>query len=239
VSRYALFDIETKIDRQLVEQVEGCSYERFLAELHEANPKNPHPFVPHVYHLPIAIAIGFPSPDGRLDKIGSLKETTSEKLVEHFWGWLAGFQDMNSRSRPLEREPGVIVSFNGRGFDIPVLELAALRYGIPIPHHFGQKYGNRYRFQDDWHLDVMDYLSGYGASPRPRGGLSTLSAMVGLPPKDTHGGDVEALYTAGDIDKINRYCRNDVRRLHVVFGRLQYLRGMAATLPELPQLEEE
>ncbi len=229
--RYALFDIETKVDRQLVEAIEGVAYEQYVATLKTETGRD---FVPHVYHLPISIAIGFPNVDGVLEKIGSLKETTPEALTQHFWGWLAGFQERGGR-----HGNGVLVSFNGRGFDIPVLELCALRYGIQIPHHFNQKYGNRYRFQDDWHLDVMDYLSGHGASPRPRGGLSTLAALAGYPPKNTHGSDVEVLYAAGELDKINRYCRNDVRRLHVVFGRLQYMRGLATKLPELPELEEE
>jgi len=229
MARYALFDIETRVDWDLVEAIEDCPRARYLEELRESTHQ-PQPFVPWVYHLPISIAIGFV--DGGLDRVGSLPGgPDSEALSINFWSWLMRFQG-NGKA-------GVLVSFNGRGFDIPVLEFAALRYPISIAQHFQERYGNRYRFQTDCHLDVMDFLTDYGASPRPRGGLSMLAAICGLPPKATHGGDVEALYQAGEIDKINRYCRNDVRRLYAVWGRLQLLRGLRATLPELPELEEE
>jgi hypothetical protein len=236
MARHALFDIETRIDWTLLEEAEGMPAEQYLDELRLLNPRNPRPFVPHVYHLPIAIALGFPDERGGL-KVGSLpveKATSLEEgLARAFWQWLDKFQGENRAQR------GVIVSFNGRGFDIPVLELCALRYGISIPRHYGEKYGNRYRFQDDWHLDVMDYLTDYGASPRPAGGLSTLSVMCGLPAKDTDGGEVQKLYDLGKLDKIEAYCRNDVRRLHVLFGRLEFMRGHTTVLPELPKLEDE
>jgi predicted PolB exonuclease-like 3'-5' exonuclease len=223
--RYALFDIETRIDWELVEAIEDCSRERYLEELRESTRQS-QPFIPHFYHLPISIALGIVAGNG-LDKLGSLPGPDSKTLATSFWNWLMRFQG--------EGKAGVLVSFNGRGFDIPVLEVAALRYGIPIPQHF--KGGNRYRFQTDCHVDVMDLLANYGASRA--GGLSMYATIVGLPPKQTHGGDVEALYQAGEIEKINRYCRNDVRRLYAVWARLQLLRGLRATLPELPELEEE
>lgn len=227
---YALFDIETVIDWKLAEEVEQCSREEILANLRKRYPDETEPFVSYVFHLPIAIAIGF-SDGQHLERVGSLQEHRPEELARKFWTWAGRYQDSPSH--------GTLVTFNGRGFDIPVLELAALRYGIPIPWHFGEKGGNRYRFQTTSHLDVLDFLTAYGAARLPKGGLSTLSAMVGLPAKQTTGGDVEALHRDGQIERINRYCRNDVRRLHVVFGRLQYLRGMATALPELPELENE
>ena len=237
--RYALFDIETRVDWELIEQAEGVSRERYLEELQERDPKNPRPFVPHVYHLPIAIALGFVDDLGNLGKVGSLlanevgEGRNAEALARAFWEWLTRFQGDDRIDR------GVIVSFNGRGFDLPVLELAALRYGIPIARHLGEKYGNRYRFQTDWHLDLLDYLTAYGASPRPAGGLSTLSVMCGLPPKDTDGSEVQALYDQGQLAKIDAYSRNDVRRTYVLFARLQYMRAHSPMLPKLPKLEAE
>jgi hypothetical protein len=235
--KFALFDIESRIDWALIERAEGISAERYLEELREKNPREPNPFIPHIFHLPIAIAVGFPTPDGRLEKVGSLSvekgQPREETLARKFWAWLEKFQGETRAER------GVLVSFNARGYDLPVLELCALRYGIQIPRHLGEKYGNRYRYQTDYHLDVLDFLTGYGASPRPAGGLSTLSAMCGLPAKDTDGSEVQSLYDRGELAKIERYNRNDCRRLHVVFGRLQYMRGMTSVLPELPALEDE
>jgi hypothetical protein len=149
-------------------------------------------------------------------------------MTREFWAWVERFQGKAGK--------GTLVSFNGRGFDLPVLELAALRYGIPIPQHCNEKYGNRYRFQDDWHLDVMDWFTGHGAT-RLRGGLSLLSALSGLPVKltaHTNWHDEEV-----PLERMQRWCRNDVRRLHVIFQRLQYMRGRAASLPGVPELEDE
>jgi 3'-5' exonuclease len=228
--RYALFDIETRVDWELLEAVEDCPRERYLEELRESTHQA-QPFVPHVYHLPISIALGIVDGNG-LDKLGSLPGPDSKTLTTSFWNWLMRFQGGKDKS-------GVLVSFNGRGFDVPVLELAAIRYCVPIPQHFNAQYGNRYRYQTDCHVDVMDFLANYGASPRPRGGLSMYAMICGLPAKNTHGADVEALYQAGEIARINRYCRNDVRRLYAVWARLQLLQGLRSTLPELPELEEE
>ena len=44
-----------------------------------------------------------------------------------------------------ERFAGCLVSFNGRRFDLPVLELAALRYGISAPAYFAEARGRHAR----------------------------------------------------------------------------------------------
>ena len=123
------------------------------------------------------------------------------------------------------------------GLSRPRLELAALRYAIPIPGHLNERYGNRYRFQEDFHFDVLDYVNGYGAARGLRGGLSLLSVLVGLPAKTTphtNLGDQEVA-----LERVQRWCRNDVRRLYVVFQRLQFLRNKTDKLAELPELEPE
>lgn len=225
---FAIFDIETIVDWQLVEQVEQRSKEEVLADLRRKFPEESDPFISYVFHLPIAISIAF-SDGVHLERVGSLQEHRPDELARKFWGWAARYQDPQSR--------GVLVSFNGRGFDIPVLELAALRYGISAPWHFNEKYGNRYRFQDNAHVDVMDYLTAYGAARLPKGGLSTLSAMVGLPAKGISGGDVESMYRNGEIEKIKAYCRDDCRRLFAVFNRLMFMRGLVSEIADPPELE--
>src|SRR5262249_55253209 len=56
-----------------------------------------------------------------------------------------------------------LVSFNGRAFDVPVLELAAFRYGIAAPKHFQRGGGNtRYRYGDA-HIDVRAVLTNHAA----------------------------------------------------------------------------
>lgn len=227
---YALFDIETRIDWQLLEQVENCDREEFITAYQDATRSPDEVWIPHSYHLPIAIAVGLiDQTTGELTRLGCIKAEDSESVCRGFWNWVEIFQAKPNR--------GTLVSFNGRGFDIPVLELAALRYSIRIPQHFNEKYGNRYRFQDDWHVDVMDLLNAYGAARGPRGGLSLLSTLAGLPAKTVSHSNLKD--ETVPLELVQRWCRNDVRRLYVVFQRLQFIRDRVKQLPTLPTLEDE
>jgi predicted PolB exonuclease-like 3'-5' exonuclease len=230
MANYALFDIETRVDWALLEQVENCDRDEFIADQRQrSGSEEKVVWIPHSYHLPIAIAVGVIEPtSGELTRLGCIKGTDSETVCREFWNWVEIFQ--------AEPRRGTLVSFNGRGFDLPVLELAALRYSIRIPQHYNERYGNRYRFQEDWHLDVLDYLNGYGAARGLRGGLSLVSALVGLPAKTDAHSNLEDI----PLERVQRWCRNDVRRLYVAFQRLQYIRGRLKTLPgSVPELEDE
>lgn len=231
MANYALFDIETRIDWALLEQVENCDREEFIADYRRRlGNEDTEVWIPYSYHLPIAIAVGLvDSTNGELGHVGCIKGTDSEELCREFWNWIETFQGPPRR--------GTLVSFNGRGFDFPVLELSALRYGIRTTQHFNEKYGNRYRFQEDWHMDLLDLLSGYGAARYMRGGLSLLSTLAGLPAKTVPHSNLEDEDVP--LEVVQRWARNDVRRLYVVFQRLQYLRNRARDLPQLPELEEE
>ena len=230
MANYALFDIETTIDWTLVEDVEECGQYEFI-DLLRAEQKRGQVedvFVPHVYHVPAAIAVGLLSEKGELEHLGCVRGDTTEALTREFWTWVGRFQSK-------VRQGGTLVSFNGRAFDMPVLELAALRYGIAIPQHCNEKYGNRYRFQDDWHLDVMDWFTGHGAT-RLRGGLALLSKLGGMAPSLVKHSNLEE---QPSLEQMQRWCRNDVRRLYVVFQRLQFMRGRTESLPVTPELEDE
>lgn len=231
MASYAIFDIETRIDWTLLEKVENCDREEFIADQkRRLDSEDNVVWIPHTYHLPIAIAVGVVEPtNGELTRLGCIKGTDSETLCREWWNWVEIFQSAPRR--------GTLVSFNGRGFDIPVLELAALRYGIHAPQHFNEKWGNRYRFQEDWHIDVLDYLNGYGAARGLRGGLSLCSALVGLPAKTSQHSNLEDEEIP--LECVQRWARNDVRRLYVVFQRLQFIRGRVKQLPALPELEAE
>jgi predicted PolB exonuclease-like 3'-5' exonuclease len=230
MANYALFDLETTIDWQLVEDVEDCGRNEFIQVLREEQHRHDTEdvFVPYTYHVPAVIAVGLVSPTtGELTRLGCVRGEPGSEVSREFWTWVENFQ-----SKPTQ---GTLVSFNGRAFDMPVLELAALRYGIKIPTHCNEKYGNRYRFQDDWHLDAMDWLTGHGAT-RLRGGLALLSALAGMPPRPVQHSNLEE---QPSIEQMERWCRNDVRRLYVVFQRLQFMRGRATSLPGTPELEDE
>ena len=229
MANFALFDVETIIDWQLVEDVEDCGKHEFIEVLRDEQHRGAleDVFVPYTSHVPVVIAVGMVSPTtGELEQLGCVRGDDSEAITREFWRWQQTFQ-----SPPKQ---GTLVSFNGRGFDLPVMELAAFRYGIRISRHLGEKYGARYRYQDDFHLDVMDYLCNFGAT-RLRGGLALLSKLSGLGVSWVAHSNLEEV----PLERMRRWCRNDVRRLHMVFQRLQFMRGRTETLPAVPELEDE
>lgn len=127
---------------------------------------------------------------------------------------LAGFWQLIDRQCPR------VVTWNGRGFDLPVLKQRSLIYGLAAAnwHRTDPRFGYDYRFQSNWHCDLMDVLSDYGASPKL--GLDETARALGLPGKwNGHGAEVADLAAAGDFAAINRYCQGDVLNTYVLYLR--------------------
>src|SRR5262249_9335633 len=123
----------------------------------------------------------------------------------------------------VERLDGTLVSFNGRGFDLPVLELAALRHGCRIPRYFTA--GFRDQSSDAAHYDLYDFLTN-GGTYGLRGGFHLLAQLIGLPGKgELDGGSVQALWESGRLAEIHAYCRRDVIQTYFLFLRLELMRG--------------
>src|SRR5271163_4468877 len=209
--RFAIVDIETRIDKRLLRDAlysgqqmdEQQAYLRLRDELGGG-------FFPTSLHVPISIAVGNVNDDYILESVENLAaEPYSEvELVREFW-------------RRAEHFGGCLVTFNGRGFDIPVLELQALRHGISAPAHFAQ----RSRRSHDYHLDLQDFLTNRGDF-RIRGGLNLLLKSIGMPGKTgIDGSQVQELFEAGRLDEIHRYCRSDVIQTYFLFLRVQMMRG--------------
>ena len=114
-----------------------------------------------------------------------------------------------------------LVTFNGRSFDLPLLELAAFRYGFPAKDYFAR---GRNRFNGD--LDLMDWMTNFGACRGFAGGLDLLAKMLGKPGKmDVSGDQVYEMYKAGRYQDINDYCMFDTLDTYFVFLRTRILTG--------------
>ncbi|OQX68718.1 MAG: hypothetical protein B6A08_08515 [Sorangiineae bacterium NIC37A_2] len=123
----------------------------------------------------------------------------------------------------VERHQPTLVTYNGRGFDLPVIAMRCLRHGVPFGAYY-RRSDMRYRFSADGHYDLMDYLSDYGASPRAR--LDVVAKLCGMPGKvGVDGKDVGPLVHAGRIDEVRNYCLCDVVQTAGVFLRVEFLRG--------------
>ena len=113
----------------------------------------------------------------------------------------------DSRAEPAPR----LVSWNGNGFDLPVIRYRSLLHGIPAPGFYrtdGEWKWNNYqgRFHD-MHVDLMDVLSGYGASYRV--GLGTLSRLIGLPEKEIIQDPIYEHILRGEEGLVAKYCKLD------------------------------
>ena len=114
-----------------------------------------------------------------------------------------------------------LVSYNGRGFDLPVLKYRAMKFRIPAPwlHRAENKWENyNVRYAPHWHCDLQEVLSDYGASARVK--MNEVCAAFGLPGKTgIDGSQVAELYQNGDIDTIRRYCETDVLNTYLLYLR--------------------
>jgi 3'-5' exonuclease len=112
------------------------------------------------------------------------------------------------------------VTFHGKGFDLPVLELRSLKHGVPVPSWFPGRRGGGVAE----HLDVKDLLTGDGAAVAAP--LDLYAKLVGLPGKeDVAGEDVLELYDAGAVDRIAAYCMTDVVQTFLLFLRRRLVDG--------------
>ena len=120
-----------------------------------------------------------------------------------------------------------LVSFNGRGFDLPVLKYRAMVHGISAPWLYmtGDKWNNyQQRYSLDWHCDLLEGLSDFGASARIK--LNEICAVLGFPGKTgVDGSQVAPMYDEGRLSEIRDYCETDVLNTYLVYLRYMHHRG--------------
>ena len=217
---YLVFDCEAAADGDLVSRIryprESLSALEAIARYRQeliAEREDGKDFIPYTFMLPISVAVAKVAADYRLMDVLVLDapEFRPHEITRRFWqGW-------QHYGQP------TLVTFNGRGYDVPLLELAAYRYGYNLGQWFQvdarsfEQPRNRYNIQS--HLDLMDLFTNYGAS-RMVGGLNLLANLIGKPGKTgIDGSQVQDLYNAGRLQEINDYCRCDVLDTYFVFLR--------------------
>ena len=132
----------------------------------------------------------------------------------------------------IERYTPQLVSWNGGGFDLPVLNYRALLHGVAASRFWEagdedrdfrwNNYTSRYHTR---HLDLMDVLAMY--QPRNNTPLDDVAQLAGLPGKiGMHGSAVWDAYRAGGIQRIRSYCEADTANTYLLYLRFQVLRGV-------------
>ncbi|WP_457858247.1 3'-5' exonuclease [Psychrobacter pulmonis] len=143
----------------------------------------------------------------------------------------------------LEKLPQLI-SWNGSGFDIPVLIYRAMQYDLSAPWLFEEgeriknmrfdNYVNRFHSR---HLDLMDRFSQYGASRREA--MDIVASLYGLPGKtDVDGSMVGELVSNGDWQTLSIYCESDVMNTWLIYLRWLRLTGQLSS-PDFERWQQQ
>jgi predicted PolB exonuclease-like 3'-5' exonuclease len=115
-----------------------------------------------------------------------------------------------------------LVTFNGSGFDLPVLRYRAMVHAIPAVGLASRPYFHRY---SDDAIDLCDVLSSY--SSQAKVSLHELCKVMGLPgkPNGLSGADVDRYHRERRIREIADYCESDVLNTFRVWLRYELFRG--------------
>jgi predicted PolB exonuclease-like 3'-5' exonuclease len=132
----------------------------------------------------------------------------------------------------IERYTPQLVSWNGSGFDLPVLHYRALVHGIAGRAYWDVGENDReFKFNNylsrfhSRHTDLMDVLAGY--QNRAWAPLDEIAQLCGLPGKlGMDGSQVYPAWQRGEIEAIRNYCETDVANTYLLFLRFQLIRGI-------------
>lgn len=217
-----VFDIETIPDVQTCRKLYGldgladADVVEAVKSIRRGEGKSD--FFPHYLQQVVAISCALRHQDKFA--IWSLGEqNSSEKdLIERFF-------------KGLDRYVPTLVSWNGGGFDLPVLHYRALKNAVQATQYWDlgdtdrdfkfNNYLGRFHLR---HIDLMDLLAAYQG--RANAPLDHIAAMLGFPGKMGIGGaHVWEAYQDGRIQEIRDYCEVDVLNTYLVFLSFEHMRG--------------
>jgi len=175
-------------------------------------------FLQHHLHRVAAISCVFRDDEGfRVRSLGTL-EDQEPKLVNDFF-------------RIIDKYTPQLVSWNGGGFDLPVLHYRAMINGVTASRYWEMgdddrdfKWNNYLSRYHTRHLDLMDLLALY--TGRANAPLDDLAKLCGFPGKlGVDGSQVWTLYQEGRLNEIRDYCETDVVNTYLVYCRYLLMRG--------------
>lgn len=218
----AAFDIETIPDPAYGRRVLGLSGDdetvirtMVAQRLEQTKGRTAYPRPP--LHRVVAISVAWLDPTKNKLAIKALGDGAWDEPSQ-----------LRAFSRLLEHDPAPrLLSWNGNGFDMPIIRYRSMLHRLPMPGLYRttgawrwNNYANRYH---DMHLDLMDVLSGYGASTRV--GLGLLGDLLDFPNKAFLEHDVYEHLLRGEDELVRTYCKLDVVTTLLAFLRWCLHRG--------------
>jgi len=224
VSPVLVFDIETVPDVAGLRKLHGLDGKLSDAEVAEhafqlRRQSHGSDFLPHYLQRVVVISCALHDRDSfKVWSLGADGESEGEIIQRFFDG--------------IEKYTPQIVSWNGGGFDLPVLHYRGLIHGVRAARYWDQgeddrdfKWNNYISRYHQRHLDLMDLLAMYQG--RANAPLDALAQLMGLPGKlGMDGSAVWGAYRDGKLEDIWRYCETDVVNTYLVYLRFQQMRGV-------------
>ena len=218
-----VFDIETIPDieagRHLYNLHNLSDEETANAVFALRRAKSGNEFLPH--YLQKVVAISLVLSQGPHLKVWSLGDEHSDEkdLIQRFFSGI-------------DKYTPTLVSWNGSGFDLPVLHYRALLHGISAPTYWESgenqqsfrwnNYLNRFHYR---HLDLMDILAAY--QNKAFAPLDEIASMLGFPGKmGMSGAKVWEQFCLGQLKSIRDYCETDVLNTYCIYLRFELMRGI-------------
>lgn len=170
-------------------------------------------FLPVLYHKVVCISAVLLEND-KFVKVNTIEGKDEHEIIANFLNFI-------------ENHAPRLVSYNGRGFDLPMLMIRAMKYNLQASRYYNtnDKWCNyRSRYDGVWAMDLLDHISDFRAVSGLK--LDTLCAMLGMPGKyDVHGDQVLELFYANKLEKIKEYCESDTLNTYWLFLKYELLRG--------------
>lgn len=198
------------------EQTDAQVYEGWLAERKEKGQSD---FMPLYLQRILVISAVFRNAEGlRVHSFVDRDGASEGRIIQNFFG-------------TIEKHVPQLVSWNGGGFDLPVLHYRGLKHGVVADKYWDMgeddrefkwnNYLSRYHLR---HLDLMDLLALY--QPKNNAPLDAMAKLCGFPGKlGMDGSAVYPAYLDGRLEEIRRYCETDVMNTYLLYCRFQKMRG--------------
>jgi len=218
-----VFDIETVPDVAGLRTLHGLDDKVNDMEVAEMafqmrRQKTGNDFLQHHLHRVIAISCALREGDTfRVWSLGTPEDDEGTLIRRFFDG--------------LDKYTPQLVSWNGGGFDLPVLHYRSLIHGVQCARYWEMgeddkdfKWNNYISRYHSRHLDLMDLLALY--TGRANAPLDDLAKLIGFPGKlGMDGSKVWGAYQEGGLNDIRNYCETDVVNTYLVYARFQLMRG--------------
>ncbi len=222
-----VFDIETVPDiagGKTIHDLQGLDDESTAKALfHLQKQKTGSDFLPLHLQKIVAISVVYRGMGDDMGHEVSVRSLGDESSTEA--------ELLSSFFNEIEQRTPTIVSWNGSGFDLPVIHYRTLKNKVSAPGYWEKgdnngafRYDNYLSRYHDRHTDLMDVLASYNHNAAAS--LQDIAMLLGFPGKmGMDGSQVLDEYQNNNLAGIRDYCDTDVLNTYLIFLRYQLMRG--------------